>query len=37
MTERAHEPMTQKLLDLPTAEQRRILRVLEVMIDEAKA
>ena len=29
--------VSQKLLDLPTAEQRRILRVLEVVIDEAKA
>lgn len=28
--------VSQKLLDLPADEQRRILRVLEVMIDEAK-
>ena len=27
--------VSQKLLNLPTDEQRRILRVLEVMIDEA--
>ncbi len=27
--------ISQKLLDLPAEEQRRILRVLEVMIDEA--
>ncbi len=27
--------ISQKLLALPTEEQRRILRVLEVMIDEA--
>ena len=29
--------VSQKLLELPADEQRRILRVLEVMIDEAKA
>ncbi len=29
--------ISQKLLALPTEEQRRILRVLEVMIDEASA
>ncbi len=29
--------VSRKLLDLPAEEQRRILRVLNVMIDEAKA